>query len=91
MKRKDYSSANKNEKKVDPELIRFQKLSIQLVAGKILHDYIMAHTHCVGEPEYFFEEWLKVNIIKADEEFKQVVWTCFMEILMTYRRFEKFQ
>jgi len=91
MKEKDYSSIRREAEKMSVELERFQALSMQLIAGKILADYIDANKNCTGEPEYFFEEWLKIHIIKPDSDFKERAWKAFMKNLVGYRGFEKFQ
>ena len=55
------------------------KGAVLLVAQKCFSDY--KRFHHGKELEGYFEEWIKVNLLRPDEKFVGEIWREFMELI----------
>jgi len=54
---------------------------IDLITQRLLMDYIKARSKSPIEPEYFFEEWMKIHVKGDTEKFRGDVWKGFIRLL----------
>jgi len=69
------------------ELKNFQKVAKQLIANKMLFEYMELNDIVVTEPERFAEDWMRNNLMGAKRAFKSEVWKYFLEELFNNKDF----